>query len=400
MQIPRQLPRPAPRILSVFGTRPEAIKMAPVIRALEAAGLEAPAVTTGQHREMLDQVTRLFGIRPVADLGLMRPGQGPGAVTSAVIRELAPVIANLKPDCILVHGDTATTLGAALAGFYARVPVGHVEAGLRTHDMDAPWPEEMNRRVTGMLARHHFAPTARAAANLAAEGVAEGAIEVTGNTAVDALLWVRRHVLARPGVDLSMSAAFPWAASGRRLVLVTGHRRENLGAGLAGLVQALKRLAARGDVEIVWPVHPNPAVRAAVRDLAGEASVHLIGPQDYAPFAWLMDRAHLIVTDSGGIQEEAPALGTPVLVTRDATERPEAVAAGTALLVGTDPDRIFGEVSRLLDDPARHGMMARASNPYGDGRAAERIAARLAAMFGGAGLSVPVSGEDVFSVPS
>ena len=394
MQTLRQPPRPAPRILSVFGTRPEAIKMAPVIRALEAAGFEAPVCTTGQHREMLDQVTRLFGIRPVADLGLMRPGQGPGRVTAAVVKGLPRVIADIDPDCILVHGDTATTLGAALAGFYARVPVGHVEAGLRTHDMDAPWPEEMNRRVTGMLARLHFAPTARAAANLAAEGVDRAAIEITGNTAVDALLWVRRHVLAQPGVDLAMSAAFPWAASGRRLILVTGHRRENLGAGLAGLVRALKRLAARGDAEIVWPVHPNPAVRAAAGALAEEGPhqgrVHLIGPQDYAPFAWLMERAHLIVTDSGGIQEEAPALGTPVLVTRDATERPEAVAAGTASLVGTDPDRIHGEAARLLDDAAAHRAMARATNPYGDGRAAERIATRLVAMFGGAGAARPV----------
>ena len=378
-------PRPAPRILSVFGTRPEAIKMAPVIRALEDAGLEAPVCVTGQHREMLDQALRLFGIRPAVDLGLMRPGQGPDAVTAAVVTGLAPVLGKLAPDCLLVHGDTATTLGAALAGFYGRVPVAHVEAGLRTHDMNAPWPEEMNRRVTGMLARIHFAPTNQAAANLEAEGVARRTIQVTGNTAVDSLLWVRRHVLGRPGVDLAMTAAFPWTKSGRRMILVTGHRRENLGAGLAGLAEALRRLAARGDVEIVWPVHPNPAVRAAVRGLSGEqpsSHVHLIAPQDYAPFAWLMGRAHLILTDSGGIQEEAPALGTPVLVTRDATERPEAVAAGTAQLVGTDPDRIVAAVTHLLDDEDAHGAMAFAANPFGDGRAAEAIAARLASMFG------------------
>ena len=395
--------RRRPCILSVFGTRPEAIKMAPVVKALDAAGLEAPVCLSGQHRHMADQVTGLFGIRPMANLQVMRPGQGPDGVTTAVINGLGPVLADLRPDCVLVHGDTATTLGAAMAAFYARVPLAHVEAGLRTHDMDQPWPEEMNRRVTATLAGLHFAPTPGAAANLVAEGVAPGAIEVTGNTGIDALLWTRAQALTRPGTERAMQAAFPWtresgagqgteqkAGSRRRMVLVTGHRRENLSRGLAGLVQALGRLAARGDVDIVWPLHPNPAVRAATAPLAERAGVHLIGPQDYAPFVWLMAQSHLILTDSGGIQEEAPALGVPVLVTRTVTERGEALSAGTARLVGTDPDRIVAEATRLLDDPAAHGAMARATNPYGDGQAAGRIAKRLRVTFGEGADVVPL----------
>ena len=375
------------RILSVFGTRPEAIKMAPVVRALAALpGVSAPVCLTGQHREMLDQVTNLFGIRAAASLDCMRPGQGPGAVTAAVMTELAPVLADLAPRAVLVHGDTATTLGAALAAFYAKIPVVHVEAGLRTHDMGAPWPEEMNRRLVGGLATYHFAPTARAAANLVAEGVDETRIEVTGNTAIDALLWVRRAVLSRPGMDLAMQTLFPWAglerAEGKRLILVTGHRRENLGTGFDDLCGALLRLADRGDVAIVWPLHPNPAVRGPVAArLGGHPGIHLIAPQEYAPFVWLMDQAHMIITDSGGIQEEAPALGVPCLVTRAATERPEAVHAGTARLVGTDTETIVDTATALLDDAAVHGAMSRATNPFGDGRAAERIADHLVRSF-------------------
>ena len=382
------------RILSVFGTRPEAIKMAPVVRALGGLpGVSAPVCLTGQHREMLDQVTDLFGIWATTRLDCMRPGQGPGAVTAGVMTEMAPVLADLAPRAVLVHGDTATTLGAALAAFYAKIPVVHVEAGLRTHDMGAPWPEEMNRRLVGGLATYHFAPTARAAANLVGEGVDEARIEVTGNTAIDALLWVRRAVLARPGTDLAMQTAFPWAigagmgTDARRLVLVTGHRRENVGVGLDRLCAALLRLADRDDVTIVWPLHPNPRVRGPVAARLGDhRAIHLIDPQEYAPIVWLMSRAHLIVTDSGGIQEEAPALGVPCLVTRAATERPEAVEAGTARLVGTDTDRILAAATILLDDPSAHGAMARATNPFGDGRAAERIAARLAGVFSARGL--------------
>lgn len=368
------------RILSVFGTRPEAIKMAPVVRALAGLpGISASVCLTGQHREMLDQATRLFGLRADIDLDLMQPRQGPGGVTAAVMTGLERVLSEMKPRAVLVHGDTATTLGAALAAFYARIPVAHVEAGLRTHDLLAPWPEEMNRRLVAGLADLHFAPTARSAANLAAEGVDRSRIQVTGNTAIDALLWVRRAVLARPGMDRTMRNAFPWADGSRRLVLVTGHRRENLGAGFEGLCTALARLADRGDVTIAWPLHPNPAVREPVAArLANREAIRLIEPQDYAPFVWLMSRAHLILTDSGGIQEEAPALGVPCLVTRAATERPEALHAGTALLVGTDPDRILAAATSLLDDPAAHCAMARATNPFGDGRSAERIADRVA----------------------
>lgn len=374
----KSAPKPLPRVLSVFGTRPEAIKMAPVVHALARAGLEAPVCLTGQHREILDQVTQLFGIRPAADLQCMRPGQGPDGVVSAVMLGLAPVLARLRPDCLLVHGDTATTLGAALAGFFAQIPVGHVEAGLRTHDRTAPWPEEMNRRLVGSLAEMHFAPTKWAASNLRNEGVAEDAIRVTGNTAIDALYWVRDHVLAKPGAVAELVARFPWAVSELRLILVTGHRRENIGAGMEGLCTALLDLAARGDVNVVWPLHPNPAVRGPVAQrLGGHRAIHLIDPLDYAPFVWLMSRAHLILTDSGGIQEEAPALGVPCLVTRTATERPEALEAATARLVGTDPQQIRSAASALLDDPAAHRAMARAASPFGDGRASERIAARL-----------------------
>lgn len=378
------------RILSVFGTRPEAIKMAPVVRALSALpGIAAPVCLTGQHREMLAQATDLFGLRAAVNLDVMRQGQGPGDLTAAVMTKMQPVLADLKPRAVLVHGDTATTLGAALAAFYAKIPVAHVEAGLRTHDLSAPWPEEMNRRLVGGLADLHFAPTVRAAANLVAEGVDETRITVTGNTAIDALLWVRRAVLTREGMDRAMRAAFPWVNQGRRLILVTGHRRENLGVGLDGLCTALAHLASRGDVTIVWPLHPNPQVRGPVTErLGGHEAINLIEPLDYAPFVWLMGRAYLIVTDSGGIQEEAPALGKPCLVTRAATERPEAVHAGTARLVGTDPGRIITAVRMLLDDPASHRAMACATNPFGDGKAAERIAARMVQAYG-AGAPVP-----------
>jgi len=353
--------------------------MAPVVRALQAMpGVRAQLCLTGQHREMLDQVTALFGLSPDADLDVMRASQGLTHVTTAVLAGLERVFSRLRPDCVLVHGDTTTAMAASLAAFYARIPVGHVEAGLRSGDAGTPWPEEMNRRLVGALASLHFAPTARAAANLRAENVAPDRIEVTGNTVIDALDWVRAQMLARPGTAAEMSARFPWLDPRRRLILVTGHRRENLDGGITEICMALKRLAARGDVQVVYPVHLNPRVQAAARRVLDEApGVHLTGPLGYRAFTWLMARAHLIITDSGGIQEEAPALGKPVLVTRETTERLEAVEAGTVRLVGTAAARIVREAERLLDDPADYAAMARRTNPYGDGKAAARICDRL-----------------------
>jgi len=380
---PPAAPAPAPgprRIACIFGTRPEAIKMAPVVRALAATpGLAAEVIVTGQHREMLDQALGLFGLRPVADLAVMDRAKGPAEVTAAILAGLGPVLARHAPDAVLVHGDTATTLAASLAAFYARIPVGHVEAGLRTHDLAAPFPEEMVRRLVAQIADVHFAPTDGAARNLLAEGVDPARIAVTGNTAIDALTWVRDEMLAPPGARAAIARRFAWRDPARHLVLVTGHRRENQAGGLGRIAAAVARLAARGDLQVLWPVHPSPAVRDQVRAALGrQADVHLTAPLDYLAFAWAMDTAALIVTDSGGIQEEAPALGTPVLVTRETTERTEAVAAGTVRLVGTDPDRIVAEAARLLDDPAARAAMVGRKSPYGDGRAAARIAARIA----------------------
>lgn len=366
------------RVLSVFGTRPEAIKMAPVIHAVAAhKGLDSLVCVTGQHAEMLHQVLDLFEIAPDRDLAIMRAGQSLTHVTTAVLEGLATVLAELAPDAMLVHGDTTTSMAAALAGFYAGVPVGHVEAGLRTHNLSAPWPEEANRQITGRLTRWHFAPTEGARSNLQAEAVPHGRIHVTGNTVIDALHHVRAQIL--PGVGGEMAARFSWLDPTRRLILVTGHRRENFDGGLERMCLALARLAARGDVQVCYPVHLNPVVRAAAdKVLSGAPGVHLLDPLSYLPFVWLMERAHLVITDSGGIQEEAPSLGKPVLVTRDVTERPEAVAAGTVRLVGSDTDLIVAEAARLLDDDATYAAMAHAHNPYGDGQAAARIARILA----------------------
>ncbi|MEM7190439.1 MAG: UDP-N-acetylglucosamine 2-epimerase (non-hydrolyzing) [Pseudomonadota bacterium] len=369
------------RILSVFGTRPEAIKMAPVVHALQAhPDVRAQVCVTGQHAQMLDQVTDLFGIAADRDLAIMKAGQGLTYVTTSVLSGMEKVFADLCPDAVLVHGDTTTSMAAALAAFYAGVPVGHVEAGLRTHDLGAPWPEEANRQLTGRLTRWHFAPTPRARQNLLREAVPEGQIHVTGNTVIDALQHIRDRVLAQPETDARLAAEFNWLDRSRRMILVTGHRRENFDGGLDRMCTALARIADRGDVQVVYPVHLNPKVRAAAeRRLANAPNVHLIAPQGYLPFLWLMRHAHLVITDSGGIQEEAPSFGKPVLVTREVTERPEAVEAGTVRLVGTDEDLIFNEVSRLLDDVDAHADMARAHNPYGDGRAAARIAEILSA---------------------
>jgi len=368
------------KVLAVFGTRPEAIKMAPVVLNLAAASdIDCAVCVTAQHREMLDQVLNLFGITPQFDLNLMKAGQDLYDITTGVLNGLNHVIASYQPDLVLVHGDTTTTLAASLAAYYRQVPVGHVEAGLRTGNIYSPWPEEINRKVTGALAALHFAPTTRARDNLIAEGVAPEAIMVTGNTVIDALLDVVRRNVADN--DAEVLAGWPRSRfAGKRVLLVTGHRRESFGDGFERICSALARLAGRPDVEIIYPVHLNPNVKGPVeKRLAGRDNVHLIAPQDYLPFVRLMEVADIILTDSGGVQEEAPSLGKPVLVMRDTTERPEAVEAGTVLLVGTNEDRIFAEASRLLDDQAAYTTMSRAHNPYGDGRAAERILAGIRA---------------------
>lgn len=370
----------ARRVMVVFGTRPEAIKMAPVVAALKATpGVETRVCVTAQHRQMLDQVLELFGLVPDDDLDLMAPGQGLPDLFARILTGMARVLDARKPDLVLVHGDTSTTLATALAAFYARVPVGHVEAGLRTGNLQAPWPEEANRRLTAPITALHFAPTARSRDNLLAENIPAAGIHVTGNTVIDALLAVVGRIGAEPALAASLAARFPFLDPGKRLVLVTGHRRENFGEGFEQMCLAIRDLAERGDTQVLYPVHLNPQVQAPVnRILGGVEGVVLVEPQDYLPFVYLMTRAHLILTDSGGIQEEAPSLGKPVLVMRDTTERPEAVEAGTVRLVGTDRARIVAEASRLLDDRQAHAAMARAHNPYGDGHAAARIAGIIA----------------------
>jgi UDP-N-acetylglucosamine 2-epimerase (non-hydrolysing) len=363
-------------VLSVFGTRPEAIKMAPVVGELDRfpADFDSRVCVTGQHRDMLDQVLALFAIRPDFDLDIMRPGQSLTDTTCGVLRGLETVFTRFRPDLVLVHGDTTTTMAAGLAAFYHQIPLGHVEAGLRTGNLQAPFPEEMNRRLAGMLARHHFAPTDRARDNLVAEGVPAERILVTGNTVIDALLTVVGRLRTDTGLQQQMVERFAFLDPHKQLVLVTGHRRENFGAGFARVCRGLRTLVAtHPGVELVYPVHLNPQVQEPVsRLLGGQERVHLLAPLDYLPFVALMDRASLIVTDSGGVQEEAPSLGKPVLVTRETTERPEAVAAGTVRLVGTDEAAIVVQAAELLATPA--GGRAKALiNPYGDGHAAERI---------------------------
>lgn len=368
------------RVMVVFGTRPEAIKMAPVVAALRATpGIDVQVVVTAQHRQMLDQVLDLFSIVPDEDLDLMAPNQSLPALFGRILTGMSVVIAARRPDLVLVHGDTSTTLASALAAYYARVPIGHVEAGLRTGNLYAPWPEEANRRLTAPLATLHFAPTELARSNLLAEGIDPASIHVTGNTVIDALLDVVARIGTNAGLREELSARFPFLDSGKRLVLVTGHRRENFGDGFEQICIALRTLGTRDDVQVVYPVHLNPSVQEPVNRILGDVqNVHLIAPQDYLPFVYLMTRAHLIVTDSGGIQEEAPSLGKPVLVMRDTTERPEALDAGTVRLVGTDTAVILAAANQLLDDPAAYDAMARAHNPYGDGMAAQRIADAVA----------------------
>ncbi len=358
------------RVLSVLGTRPEAIKLAPVVRELaRRPEIQSRVCVTGQHREMLVPVLDLFNMEPDVDLQVMRPGQTPTQVAAAVLAGIEPVLASERPDWVLVQGDTTTVAAAAWAAYYARIRVGHVEAGLRTGDKWQPFPEEVNRRMASVVADLHLAPTEQARANLVREGIAPEAIVVTGNPIIDAMRWA-----AELPCDLSQGplVALDWS---KRIVVVTAHRRENHGEPLRQICLALRDIAQHNpDVAVVYPVHPNPNVRGPVEALLGEvAGVHLLAPLDYLAFVHLLKRSYLVLTDSGGIQEEAPGLGKPVLVLRNVTERPEALAAGTARLVGTERSRVVREVTRLLDDEGAYLAMARAANPYGDGHAAERI---------------------------
>lgn len=380
------------KIMLVFGTRPEAIKMAPLVKELEKhpEEIETIVCVTGQHREMLDQVLDIFGITPHHDLNIMKQGQDLYDVTSRVLLGMRDVLDMVRPDIVLVHGDTTTSTASALAAFYRQIPVGHVEAGLRTHDIYSPWPEEMNRQLTGRIATFNFAPTPLSRANLLREGVAEEKITVTGNTVIDAL----HHVVDKIERDAALAADIDRRlleagydtgrlAGGRRLVLITGHRRENFGDGFLSMCRAIKTLSERyPEVDFVYPMHLNPNVRKPIREVFGECqgkagNMHFIEPLEYLSFVSLMAKSDIVLTDSGGIQEEAPGLGKPVLVMRDTTERPEALEAGTVKLVGTDYDKIVGEVSQLLDDRDSYERMSHAVNPYGDGHASERIVNHL-----------------------
>lgn len=368
------------KTLCIFGTRPEAIKMAPLALALAADNrFEAKVCVTGQHREMLDQVLALFDLQPDFDLNIMRPGQDLTDVTTAILQGLKAVFAEFKPDIVLVHGDTATTFAASLAAYYQQIPVAHVEAGLRTGNIYSPWPEEANRKLTSAITTLHFAPTETSRDNLLREGIAEESIVVTGNTVIDALLDVVKKLDQNETLRTEAAAPTAFLQPGRRVILVTGHRRESFGGGFERICQALMEIAQQHpDVDIVYPVHLNPNVREPVnRLLSGIGNIHLIQPLDYLPFVHLMSRSHIILTDSGGIQEEAPSLGKPVLVMRDTTERPEAITAGTVKLVGTDSVTIVREINRLLLDQAAYQAMSYAHNPYGDGQACQRILAAL-----------------------
>lgn len=371
------------KILSVFGTRPEAIKMAPVVQLLaRTAGIHSFVGVTAQHREMLDQVLDLFQIQPDYDLNLMVPGQDLFDVTSRVLLGMRRVLDDCRPDIVLVHGDTTTALSSSLAAYYNRVPVGHVEAGLRTGNTYSPWPEEANRRLISVLASLHFAPTPTAMENLINEGIPQSQIFLTGNTVIDSLLSAKSLIERDSSLEKSIRAKFSYLGT-KRTILVTGHRRENFGHGFKNICEALACLATRQDYQIIYCVHMNPSVRCIVEErLSNIPNVHLIEPQTYLSFIYLMSNSDIILTDSGGVQEEAPSLGKPVLVMRDNTERPEALDAGTVRLVGTDPDRIYSEVVKLLDHPDEYSKMSLAHNPYGDGFAASRIVAEIM-RFGG-----------------
>ena len=375
------------KILIVFGTRPEAIKMAPVILELSkySAIFDSRVCVTAQHREMLDQVLRLFDIIPEYDLGVMQPGQSLGDITCRVLAGLDPILEEFEPDILLVHGDTTTTFAASLAAYYRRIPVGHVEAGLRTGNIYSPWPEEVNRRLTSVVTRFHFAPTESARQNLMREGADSNSILVTGNTVIDALFFVVARLRDDATLRHRMAVRFDFLHSDKKLILVTGHRRESFGAGLESICYALRTIVTvHADVEVVFPVHLNPNVQEPVnRILSCIPRIHLIGPQEYSAFVYLMDRCCIVITDSGGVQEEAPSLGKPVLVTRETTERPEAVSAGTVMLVGTDAAVIIAKVFELLSSAEKYEMMAGAHNPYGDGKSAVRIVNYLRVSVGG-----------------
>lgn len=376
------------RVLLVFGTRPEAIKMCPLVEEFRKHpdAFETIVCVTGQHREMLDQVLEIFGVKPDYDLDVMRQGQDLFDVTSRVLLGMRDILERVEPDIVLVHGDTTTSTAAALASFYKQVPVGHVEAGLRTYNMYSPWPEEMNRQLTGRIATYNFSPTPNSKENLLKENVPEGKIIVTGNTVIDALLWVvekinrEKELFDRLGAHLRRNG-YDVARLGkdRKLVLITGHRRENFGEGFKNICCAIKLLSEKyKDVDFVYPMHLNPNVRKAIHQVFGADLNHMenlffIEPLEYMSFVFLMEKAYIVLTDSGGIQEEAPGLGKPVLVMRDTTERPEAVSAGTVKLVGTSFDKITEELSRLIDDFSAYEKMSKSVNPYGDGKACERI---------------------------
>jgi UDP-N-acetylglucosamine 2-epimerase (non-hydrolysing) len=364
------------KVLSVFGTRPEAIKMAPLVHALaNDVRFEAKVCVTAQHREMLDQVLELFEITPDYDLDLMKAGQTLNEVTSRILLELKPVLLEFKPDVVLVHGDTATTFAASLAAYYEQIAVGHVEAGLRTGNIYSPWPEEGNRKLTGALSKYHFAPTETSKQNLLIENYSSENIHVTGNTVIDALLMVKKKIDNDTKLYAALAAQFPMLNSTKKLILVTGHRRESFGGGFERICKALAITAQRyPEAQILYPMHLNPNVREPVnRILKGIENIYLIEPQQYLPFIYLMDRSYIILTDSGGIQEEAPSLGKPVLVMRDTTERPEALEAGTVKLVGTDVHTMTLAINELMDKPDIYHSMSFAHNPYGDGMACKRI---------------------------
>lgn len=380
------------KIMLVFGTRPEAIKMAPLVKEFQKHPdtFQTIVCVTGQHREMLDQVLHIFDIRPDFDLNIMKQGQDLYDVTARVLTGMRDVLREAQPDVVLVHGDTTTSTAATLAAFYQQIPVGHVEAGLRTHNILSPWPEEMNRQITGRIASYHFAPTALSRQNLLQENVDDANITVTGNTVIDALYWVVDRIKNDRSLDAELEEVLRHAgydvnrlADGRPLVLITGHRRENFGDGFINMCTAIKQLTERyPNVDFVYPMHLNPNVRRPIHEVFGDdlsnlGNMHFIEPLEYLSFVYLMEKSTIVLTDSGGIQEEAPGLGKPVLVMRDTTERPEALEAGTVKLVGTDREKIFNEVSTLLDDAAAYARMSQAVNPYGDGLACSRIVERL-----------------------
>lgn len=376
------------KIMLVFGTRPEAIKMAPLIKEFQKHPdkFETIVCVTGQHRKMLDQVLELFEIEPHYDLNIMKQGQDLYDVTARVLTGMRDVLEKVKPDVVLVHGDTTTSTAAALAAFYKQIPVGHVEAGLRTHNIYSPWPEEMNRQITGRIAEYNFAPTPLSRQNLLQENVSEEKITVTGNTVIDALYWVVDKIKSAPALDKKLKIVLKESGydverlkDGRKLVLITGHRRENFGYGFISICKAIKTLIEKyPDVDFIYPMHLNPNVRKAIHEVFGEnleglGNMFFIEPLEYLSFVYLMEKSNIVLTDSGGIQEEAPGLGKPVLVMRDTTERPEALEAGTVKLVGTDYDKIVNEVSALLENDEYYNSMSKAVNPYGDGLACERI---------------------------